>query len=108
MLFPNDHDQLPRHPSQLYEAFLEGIVLFTVLFILQRYTGARDRRGFLAGVFLGGYGLARIMAEFFRQPDPQLGYLLWGTTTMGQILSVPLLVLGAWLIRRSHREPVAA
>ena len=108
MVFPNDPTQLPRHPSQLYEAFLEGIVLFTVLFVLQRYTKARDRRGFLAGVFLIGYGLARITAEFFRQPDQQLGYLLWQTTTMGQILSVPLLLLGAWLIRRAYRESFAA
>ena len=69
---------------------------------------ARDRRGFLAGVFMIGYGLARIASEFFRQPDQQLGYLLWQTTTMGQILSLPLLLLGAWLIRRSYREPLAA
>ncbi|MGE5200474.1 MAG: prolipoprotein diacylglyceryl transferase [Acidobacteriota bacterium] len=108
MVFPSDPLQVPRHPSQLYEACLEGIVLFTVLFVLQRFTKARDRRGFLSGVFMIGYGLARIVSEFFRQPDPQLGYLLGETTTMGQILSIPLLLLGAWMIRRSYRETAAA
>ncbi|HTS94566.1 MAG TPA: prolipoprotein diacylglyceryl transferase [Stellaceae bacterium] len=98
----------PRYPSQLFEAFLEGAVLFTVLFVLQRYTKARDRRGFLSGVFLAGYGLARIVAEFFRQPDQQLGYLLLQTFTMGQLLSVPLLIVGTWMIRRSYRQPLAA
>ncbi len=97
MIFPSDPDQLPRHPSQLYEAGLEGIVLFTVLFVLQRFTSARERRGLLAGVFLMGYGLARFSVEFFREPDRQLGYLVGGFT-MGQLLSMPLVLIGAAMI----------
>jgi phosphatidylglycerol---prolipoprotein diacylglyceryl transferase len=89
----------PRHPSQLYEAFLEGIVLFCVLWLCQR-RGLRLRPGAISGIFLLGYGTARIIAEFFREPDPQLGFLFWGVT-MGQLLSVPLLIIGAWLIWRA-------
>jgi len=108
MIFPADEARLPRHPSQLYEAALEGMVLFLLLFVLQRFTRARDYRGYLSGVFLAGYALARIVAEFFREPDRQLGYLVGGFT-MGQLLSVPVLLAGAWLILRSRREaPPAA
>jgi phosphatidylglycerol:prolipoprotein diacylglycerol transferase len=107
MVFPTDLPQLPRHPSQLYEAALEGVLLFLVLFVLQRFTRARERRGYLSGVFLVGYAVARIAAEFFREPDRQLGYLLGGFT-MGQLLSIPVFVFGVWLIRRSRREAVAA
>jgi phosphatidylglycerol:prolipoprotein diacylglycerol transferase len=89
----------PRHPSELYEAFLEGILLFIVLWICQR-RGLRLKPGATTGVFLIGYGLARITAEFFRQPDPQLGYLFWGIT-MGQLLSLPLLAIGLWLVLRA-------
>ena len=97
MVFPSDPNQLPRHPSQLYEATLEGIVLFAILFYLQRFTRARERSGLVSGVFLIGYGIARIIAEFFREPDVQLGYLLGGAT-MGQLLSVPLVLIGAAMI----------
>jgi len=97
MVFPSDRDQLPRHPSQLYEAALEGIVLFAILFYLQRFTRARERSGLISGVFLIGYGLARTTAEFFREPDQQLGYLLGGFT-MGQLLSLPLIAIGAAMI----------
>jgi phosphatidylglycerol:prolipoprotein diacylglycerol transferase len=107
MVFPTDLLQLPRHPSQLYEAALEGVLLFLILFVLQRFTRARERRGYLSGVFLVGYAVARIAAEFFREPDRQLGYLL-GVVTMGQLLSIPVFVFGVWLIRRSRREAVAA
>jgi len=108
MVFPSDPTRLPRHPSQLYEAFLEGIVLFVVLFVLQGRPDVRNRSGYLSGVFLSGYALARIVAEFFREPDRQLGYLLGQTTTMGQLLSVPVLIAGLWLIRRSLRGPAVA
>jgi phosphatidylglycerol---prolipoprotein diacylglyceryl transferase len=108
MIFPGDPRQLPRHPSQLYEACLEGILLFLVLWTLQRM-GARQRPGLLSGVFLAGYGLARITVEFFREPDAQLGYLL-GTAslglTMGQLLSLPLVIVGLWLAFRA--KPAAA
>jgi phosphatidylglycerol:prolipoprotein diacylglycerol transferase len=115
MVFPTDETRLPRHPSQLYEAALEGVVLFLVLFVLQRFTRAREYRGFLSGVFLSGYAISRIIAEYFREPDRQLGYLLGGPTldqlgglTMGQLLSIPVLIVGVWLIRRSRREAAAA
>ncbi len=115
MVFPTDEARLPRHPSQLYEAFLEGVVLFLVLFVLQRFARARQYRGYLSGVFLAGYAAARIVSEYFREPDRQLGYLLGGPTldqlgglTMGQLLSVPVLIFGIWLIRRARREAPAA
>ena len=85
---------MPRHPSQLYEALLEGVVLFTILFALSRKTPARPRGTFF-GTFLLLYGLFRFTIEFIRQPDAQIGYLL-GTQwfTMGQALSIPLMVAG--------------
>jgi phosphatidylglycerol---prolipoprotein diacylglyceryl transferase len=104
MIFPSDPEHLPRHPSQLYEAALEGLVLFSVLWLCQ-HRGLRQRPGAVSGVFLIGYGLARITVEFFRQPDPQLGFL-FGGVTMGQLLSVPLLFIGAWLVLRA--KPTAA
>ena len=104
MIFPSDPEHLPRHPSQLYEAALEGLVLFGVLWLCQ-HRGLRRRPGAVSGVFLIGYGLARITVEFFRQPDPQLGFLFWDIT-MGQLLSVPLLFIGLWLVLRA--KPVAA
>ncbi len=90
-----------RHPSQLYEAILEGAVLFTVMLVLARRQNLRDRFGLLTGVFLCGYAVARIIGEYFREPDAFLGFLAFGTT-MGQILSVPMLLAGIWLITRSR------
>ncbi len=81
-----------RHPSQLYEALLEGVVLFVVLFLLSRRRPARPQGTFL-GIFLLGYGVFRFLIEFVRVPDAQLGYL-FGTVTMGQLLSLPLVVAG--------------
>jgi len=92
MIFPNG-GPLPRHPSQLYEAGLEGIVLFTILAVMVRF-GALKRPGLILGSFIGFYGLARITSEFFREPDPQLGFL-WGGLTMGMLLSVPMVIAGA-------------
>ena len=91
-----------RHPSQLYEAMLEGAVPFAVLYFLWRREGLRHRAGFLTGVFLAGYAVARGIGELFRQPDVHLGFLLGGTT-MGQWLSAPMLVLGLYLIQRRPR-----
>jgi phosphatidylglycerol:prolipoprotein diacylglycerol transferase len=99
MVFPTGGPE-PRHPSQLYEAGMEGLLLFALLFALQRWTDARMRPGLLTGVFLIGYAVARIIAEFFRQPDSQLGFLIFGAT-MGQLLSVPLLLIGLWLVWRA-------
>lgn len=101
MMFPTGGDVL-RHPSQLYQALLEGVLLFAVLFPLARNQSIRARAGTLTGVFLTGYGLARITGEFFREPDAFLGFLPGGIT-MGQLLSVPMVLAGVWLIRRSHR-----
>ncbi|MDQ2802780.1 MAG: prolipoprotein diacylglyceryl transferase, partial [Pseudomonadota bacterium] len=75
---------LPRYPSELYEAFLEGVILFAVMLVLASRERIRERYGFLTGVFLAGYGICRIIAEYFRQPDAFLGYLAGGLT-MGQI-----------------------
>jgi phosphatidylglycerol:prolipoprotein diacylglycerol transferase len=101
MIFPGG-GPIPRHPSQLYEAGLEGLVLLVVLHLLWRQTSLRMRPGFLSGVFLTGYGLARIIGEFFRQPDAHLGFL-WGGATMGQLLSLPLLIVGSLLMIRAKR-----
>jgi phosphatidylglycerol:prolipoprotein diacylglycerol transferase len=95
----------PRHPSQLYEAGLEGIVLFAVVGLIATRTGALKRAGLVAGVFAAGYGLARIAVEFFREPDAQLGFL-YGGATMGQLLSLPMVVVGValalWAARRER------
>jgi len=99
MVFPTG-GPFPRHPSQLYEATLEGVVLFCLLYLLQRSDRVRRHAGTLAGTFLLGYGTARIIAELFRQPDANLGFIFLGTT-MGQLLSIPLLLIGVWLIWRA-------
>ena len=96
VLFPRA-GELPRHPSQLYEMAMEGFVLFLVLRYLTHHRQALSRPGEVAGVFAIGYGLARIIAEFFREPDAQLGYIL-GFVTMGQILSLPMIGIGLWVL----------
>jgi phosphatidylglycerol:prolipoprotein diacylglycerol transferase len=98
MVFPYG-GPLPRHPSQLYQAMLEGVVLFILLFTLSRNESIRARAGMLTGVFLTGYGIARIIGELFREPDAFLGFLAFGAT-MGQFLSIPMVIAGIWLIRR--------
>ncbi len=103
MVFPGGGPE-PRHPSQLYQATLEGIVLFSVLMWLCGKPWVRARPGVLSGAFLAGYGVARIIGEFFRQPDAHLGFL-WAGATMGQLLSFPMVLVGAWLIWRA--KPVA-
>jgi len=95
MIFPGSDGQ-PRHPSQLYEAALEGVLLFVILYVAIRLGGLR-RVGFITGIFVLGYAVARITCEFFRQPDPQLGFL-FGGATMGMLLSLPLVVAGLGLI----------
>ena len=94
---------MPRHPSQLYEALLEGIVLFCVLQILSRRKPVLPQGTFM-GVFVMGYGIVRFLVEFVRVPDAQLGYLLGGVITMGQLLSLPLVVAGAVLIVYAQRK----
>ncbi len=96
MIFPTG-GPYPRHPSQLYEGFLEGIVLFVVLLL---FTRRQRRTGQTAGLFCVVYGLSRFAVEFVRLPDAQLGYLAFGWLTMGQLLSLPMILLGLWLLLR--------
>ncbi|MGE0744074.1 MAG: prolipoprotein diacylglyceryl transferase [Rhodospirillales bacterium] len=104
MVFPTG-GPLPRHPSQLYESFMEGLLLFVVLAVAVHRFKALERHGLAGGIFLAGYGLARIVGEFFREPDAHLGFLFAGAT-MGQLLSIPLVIAGIWLIRTAR--PAAA
>ena len=104
IVFPRAGEE-PRHPSQLYEAGLEGIALFALLWFFFWRTPARYEPGKLVGLFLVGYGLSRFVLEFFREPDRQLGTMAWGLT-MGQTLTVPMLLGGAWLIATAKRRRV--
>jgi phosphatidylglycerol---prolipoprotein diacylglyceryl transferase len=87
-------DGQPRHPSQLYEFGLEGIILFIVVWC---YAAKSRPTGRVTAVFLIGYAICRLIAECFREPDPQLGYLAFGWLTMGQLLSLPMILVGLWL-----------
>jgi len=106
MVFPTG-GPLPRHPSQLYEAVLEGLVLLVALTLLIR-AGALKRPGLILGAFTFGYGVARTIGEHFREPDPQLGFL-WGSWTMGMLLSLPLMLAGiaiiVWALRQKPSHP---
>src|ERR1035438_5258811 len=101
MVFPGA-GPLPRHPSQLYEAGLEGLALFFVMVLAIRL-GALRRPGLATGIFAVGYGVARIVCEFFREPDPQLGFL-FGGATMGMLLSLPLIALGLICVVMAYRS----
>lgn len=100
MVFPHGGPE-PRHPSQLYQAFLEGIALFAVLVVVGRTGYARARPGFVAGAFLAGYAVARLIGELFREPDAHLGFLIGGLT-MGMLLSLPMLAAGLVLMGRKR------
>lgn len=102
-IFPGDASGLPRHPSQLYEAALEGLVLFIAVRIATHRFSALAHPGRASGIFALGYGLSRIAVEFAREPDAQIGYFM-GFITMGMILSVPLLAVGIWLLFRSRTQ----
>ena len=102
MVFPGG-GPLPRHPSQLYEALLEGLLLLAVLALLIR-RGALQRPGLIIGAFAVVYALARSFCEFFREPDAQLGFL-WGGATMGQLLSIPLFLTGLAFIAYALKHP---
>ncbi len=103
MVFPGAGPS-PRHPSQLYEAALEGLLLFAVLALLMR-AGALKRPGTVTGAFALGYGMARLFCEFFREPDAQLGFF-WGGLTMGMLLSLPLILAGiAFIVAARRIEP---
>ena len=105
VIFPQDPLQVPRHPSQLYEAVLEGAVIFAVLYALRRGT---RRPGSQPAVFLLLYGCARFAVEFIRLPDADIGYL-WSFVTMGQLLSLPMILVGAvWTLYVFRRTPDGA
>ncbi len=103
VIFPNG-GPFARHPSQLYEAALEGIVLFVILGLLIRFAGALKNPGMITGVFVAGYAVARITVEFFREPDAQLGYLAGGWLTMGMVLSLPMVLIGIAIALRARRS----
>lgn len=107
VVFPGAGD-LPRHPSQLYEAALEGLVLFVILRICTHRFSTLSRPGLTAGIFIACYGAARIFVENFREPDAHIGYLAGGWLTMGMVLSLPMMLLGLWLIWRARKVPVDA
>lgn len=101
MVFPQAPDDLARHPSQLYQFALEGVVLFVILW----WFSAKPRpRMAVSGLFLVCYGLFRFLVEFVRQPDPQLGYLAFDWLTMGQVLSLPMIVAGTVLMLIAYRR----
>ena len=97
VVFPNGGPE-PRHPSQLYEGLLEGVIMFIILRLVTHVFYGLRRPGLAAGVFGVWYAISRILLEFVRIPDAQLGYLFFGWVTMGQILSIPVLVIGLGLI----------
>ncbi|PJE79698.1 Prolipoprotein diacylglyceryl transferase [invertebrate metagenome] len=101
MIFPTDPLQLPRHPSQLYQFALEGVALFIVLWA---FSSKPRPRMAVSGLFLAGYGAARIAVEYFRQPDAQLGFVAFDWLTMGQLLSVPMVIVGIGMIMWGYRH----
>jgi phosphatidylglycerol:prolipoprotein diacylglycerol transferase len=100
VIFPGQ--LLARHPSQLYEAALEGVVLFAAIRIATHVYGALKHPGRASGLFALGYGLSRIITEFFREPDAHVGYIQ-GWLTLGMIYSLPLLAIGTWLLWRARK-----
>jgi phosphatidylglycerol:prolipoprotein diacylglycerol transferase len=103
MIFPKDMTHVPRHPSQLYEAALEGLLLGGVLFMLARIPSIRRTEGMLFGSLMIGYSLCRFTVEFVREPDIQLG-LYFGYLSMGQLLCVPMFVAGLGVIAYARRR----
>lgn len=101
MIFPGTTN--PRHPSQLYEAALEGLLLFIIMLLCFRFTGARNKPGTLGGIFLIGYGAARAFVEQFREPDAHIGFVI-GEATMGQLLSYPMIALGLLIVVLAQRK----
>src|SRR6478672_2943160 len=100
MVFPRG-GPFARHPSQLYQATFEGILLFLLLLAVWKWSDGRRRPGLLTGVFCMGYAVARIVGEIFREPDAFLGFLVGDWLTMGMLLSLPVLAFGGWLVWRA-------
>lgn len=105
MTFASDRLCLPRHPSQLYEAALEGVVLFIILNVMTWRHHSLARPGLNTGVFLAGYGVFRALVELVREPDAHMPEALQGYVTMGMLLSLPMIIAGAWLIRQALKAP---
>jgi phosphatidylglycerol:prolipoprotein diacylglycerol transferase len=106
MYFPLDFTHQLRHPSQLYEAFFEGVVLFLLLWSIRK---KNSFDGFLLSVYLIGYGFVRFVIEYFREPDPNHG-LIWGVLSMGQVLCLLMMLIGAciYMLRRKHQKKVTS
>ncbi|MFK5978637.1 MAG: prolipoprotein diacylglyceryl transferase [Rhizobiaceae bacterium] len=102
VIFPGG-GPVPRHPSQLYEGILEGLVLFALMTFLAYALSKLKQPGFVAGAFVAWYALSRIFVEFYRLPDEHIGYLAGGWLTMGMVLSLPLLAIGIWSMRRASK-----
>jgi phosphatidylglycerol:prolipoprotein diacylglycerol transferase len=106
MIFPTGGD-LPRHPSQLYEATIEGVLLFAIMMLGATRFRILDKPQFASGLFLLGYGLGRYVIEFFREPDAYLGYL-WAGQTMGQLLCLPMILYGVYLIHCAQKPKLSS
>jgi len=101
VIFPRAADQLARHPSQIYQALLEGVLLFALVWI---YSSRARKPGAVAGLFLLGYGVARSVVEFFREPDAHLGLIGFDLLTMGQLLSAPMILIGLFMLVRPQSK----
>ena len=102
MIFPKV-DELARHPSQLYQFALEGLLLFVILWLFSSKPGG----GGVTGLFLLGYGVFRFMVEFVREPDSHLGFIAQNWMTMGQLLTLPMIAIGIWLLFIRKESPDA-
>lgn len=101
MIFPKDPYHVPRHPSQLYESILEGVALFLIVWF---YSAKPKPRMAVSGVFFLFYGIFRFVSEFFRQPDLQIGYIALGWLTLGQLLSIPMIIAGIFFLIRAYTK----
>lgn len=101
MVFPNDPSQLARHPSQLYQSLMEGLLLFIVLWL---YSARPRPAGAVTGLFGVGYGTARIIGEFFRQPDAHIGFIAFDWLTMGMLLSTPMVIIGLGMMAWAYKK----
>ena len=104
MIFPNAGNS-PRHPSQLYEAFFEGFLLFIIMLLFIKFTNILNKKGLITALFLSCYGSFRFMIEFFREPDANIG-LLYFNFSMGQLLSLPMIIIGLYFIIFIARKKV--
>ena len=102
MIFPKG-GSLPRHPSQIYEAFFEGLILFFILWLLMKMTNLFDKKGLITAIFIFLYGFFRFFVEFFREPDFHIGYLYFNFS-MGQFLSLPMIIIGLYLINKFYKK----